>query len=77
MVKRVRQNEQPWHRAIGFGTQLVANQLHTFGGSQIDIDHDARESAGGSVGNIRRRDGVDLARGLQNTGQFAASITAI
>ena len=56
VVKRVGQNEQPRHRAVGFGPQLVANPLHAFGGTQIDVDHDPGKMTGGRVGNIRRRD---------------------
>ena len=77
VMQRVRQHEQPRHLAIGLGAQLVAHQLHALGGAQIDVDHDAREIARGRVGNVRCRDGVDLADGLQNAGEFAALIAPI
>ena len=77
MVKGVGENEQPRHGAVGFATQLVADLLHALGGAQIDVNHNAREIAGGRLGNIRRRDAVNLADRLQNVGQFAAMIAAI
>ena len=48
--------------------QLAANPLHALGGSQIDVDHHPGEMTGRGVGNIRRRDAVDLTHGLQNAG---------
>ena len=77
VMQRVRQHEQPRHLAIGLGAQLVAHQLHALGRAQIDVDHDAGEIARRRVGNLRRRDGVDLADGLQDAGQFAALIAPI
>ena len=77
VMQRVRQHEQPRHLAIGLGAQLVAHQLHALGRTQIDIDHDAGEIARRRFGNLRGRDGVDLADGLQNAGQFAALIAPI
>ena len=55
----------------------VADLLHALRRAQIDVDHDPRDLIGGSVGNIRRRDGINFAHGLQNAGQFAASIAAV
>ena len=77
VMQRIRQHEQARHLAIGLGPQLVAHQLHALGRPQIDIDHDAGEIAFRRVGNLRRRDGVDLADGLQDAGQFAALIAPI
>ena len=77
MMKGVGENEQPRHRAVGFGAQFAANQLHALWRPQIDIDHNPGEMTGRSVGNIRRRDGVDLANGLQDAGQLAALIAAV
>ncbi len=77
MMERVGNNEQTRHRTINFGLQLVANLLHTLGRSQIDIDHDPRKVAGRRGGDIRRRNGIDHAHGLQNAGQFAALIAAV
>jgi hypothetical protein len=47
------------------------------GGPQVDVDDDAGEVSGGPVGNFRGRDGVDLADGFQDAGEFAALIVAI
>jgi hypothetical protein len=77
VMQRIRQHEQPRHLAIGFRPQFVAHQLHALGRPQIDIDHDAGEVVRRRVGNLRRRDGVDLADGLQDVGQFAALIAPI
>ena len=77
VMQRVRQHEQARHLAIGLGLQLAAHQLHAFGRTKIDIDHDAGEIARRCGGNLRRRDGVDLADGLQDVGQFAALIASI
>ena len=76
VMQRVGQHEQPRHRAVGLRAQLVADQLNAFGRAQIDIDHDAGELAG-RVGNIRHRDGIDLAHHLQDAGQFAALIAPV
>lgn len=61
MMKGVAENEQPRNGTVGFGVELIANLLHALGRAQIDVDHDPGEIAGGRVGNIRRRNGIDLA----------------
>ena len=76
VMKRVGQNEQPRHRAIGLRAQLVADQLDAFGRPQIDIDHDARELAG-RVGKVGRRHGSDLAHHSQDAGQLAALVAPV
>ena len=77
MVQGIGQDEQPRHLAVGIRAQLVAHGLHAFGGPQVDINDDPGKVAGGPFGNFRGRDGVDLADGLQDTGQFAALIVAV
>ncbi len=77
MVKGVAENEQARHRAVGFASQLVANLLHAFRRTQIDIEHDPGEIAGGRFGNVRRRDGINLAHRFQDVGQLAAVVAAI
>ena len=77
VMQRVGQHEQPRHFAIGVRPQLVAHQLHALGRAQIDVDHDPREIARRLVRNVRCRDGVDLADGLQNADEFAAVIAPI
>jgi hypothetical protein len=52
VMQSVSQHEQPRHFAIGLGAQLVAHQLHALGGTQVDVDHDARQVALRRVGNV-------------------------
>ena len=63
MVKRVGENEQPRHRAVGSARSLLRTRCTLSARPQIDIDHDAGEIAGGRIGNIRGRNGVDVADG--------------
>ena len=70
-MKRVRQNEQARHRAVGFVAQLVAHPLHAFGRTQIDVDDDAGDLIGGRVGQFRRQDGLHVADRLKNALQLA------
>ena len=46
VMKRVGEHEQPRHRPVSLGAQLVPDLLDAFRRPQIDIDHDACELAG-------------------------------
>jgi len=77
VVKGVGENKQPRHRAVALATQLVSNPLHAFGGTQIDIDHNAGNLVGRRVGEFRRRHRIDLADRLEDTFQIAALLVVV